>query len=129
MEFNNQYLNYEEYRNLGGTLEETPFNISELEAQKNVDRYTFGRLKDLEKQSDEVKVCIYKLIGLIETYNSYEKQNKGISSETTDGYSVSYGQANESISIAKNSEIKNIIKTCLAECRLEDGTPYLYVGV
>ena len=27
MEFNDQYLTYQEYADLGGTLEETPFNL------------------------------------------------------------------------------------------------------
>ena len=30
MEFNNQYLSYEEYKTLGGTLGEMPFNILEF---------------------------------------------------------------------------------------------------
>lgn len=129
MEFENQYLTYEEYVQLGGTLDETPFNILELEAQKNIDKYTFGRLKNLEQQINEVKVCIYKLINLIDTYNAYENQNKSVSSENTDGYSISYNQATENVSKAKINEIKILIKTYLAECKLEDGTPYLYLGV
>lgn len=129
MEFSNQYLTYEEYQSLGGTLEETPFNLSELEARKNIDKYTFGRLQNLENQEEEVKVCIFKLIGLIDTYNAYENQNKAVASESTDGYSISYGGATENVSKAKSSEIKSMIRTYLAECKLEDGTPYLYVGV
>lgn len=129
MEFENQYLTYEEYVQLGGTLDETPFNILELEAQKNIDKYTLGRLKNLEQQINEVKICIYKLINLIDTYNAYENQNKSVSSENTDGYSISYNQATENVSKAKINEIKILIKTYLAECKLEDGTPYLYVGV
>lgn len=129
MEFIKQYLTYEEYRSLGGTLEETPFKILELEARKNIDKYTFGRLQKLESQIDEVKVCMYKLIGLGDTYAKYDSQNKAVASETTDGYSVSYGQATENITKAKTSEIKSTIRTYLAECRLEDGTPYLYCGV
>ena len=111
MEFENQYLTYEEYIELGGTLDETPFNILELEAQKNIDKYTFGRLQNLEQQINEVKVCIFKLISLIDTYNSYENQNKSISSENTDGYSVTYNQATENVSKSKIEDIKCIIKT------------------
>lgn len=129
MEFNKQYLTYMEYQELGGTLDETPFNILELEAQKNIDKYTFGRLKNLESQIDEVKVCEYQLINLLDTYNSYTNQNKSISSENTDGYSISYSQATENVSKAKINEIKGIINTYLAECKLENGTPYLYRGV
>jgi hypothetical protein len=129
MEFSNRYLTYDEYQELGGTLDEAPFNLLEFEAQKNIDKYTFGRLKNLNEQINEVKLCILKLIQLINTYSTYENQNKSISSENTDGYSVSYNQATENVSKAKINEIKDIIKTYLSECRLEDGTPYLYVGV
>ena len=129
MEFTKHYLTYSEYVELGGTLEETPFNILELEAQKNIDRYTFGRLQDLDEQINEVKVCDFKLIELLNTYSFYDNQNKSISSESTDGYSISYSQATENVSKAKINEIKAIIKTYLAECKLEDGIPYLYVGV
>lgn len=128
MEFSNQYLTYEEYAELGGALEETPFNILELEARKNIDKYTFGRLQELDEQINEVKVCEYRLINALSTYEAYENQNKGVSSESTDGYSVSYGGATENISKAKINEIRGIIKTYLAECKLEDGTPYLYAG-
>mgnify|MGYP003291315011 CR=1 FL=1 len=101
MEFTKQYLTYEEYQELGGTLEETPFDMLELEAQKNIDKYTFGRLKNLDEQINEVKICEYKLIELLETYNSYNTQNKSVSSENTDGYSVSYSGANENVLKAK----------------------------
>ena len=129
MEFTKQYLTYEEYCLLGGTLEEAPFNILELEAQKNIDKYTFGRLKELDEQINEVKICEYKLIELIDTYNSYSNQNKLGYTENTDGYSISYSGASENVLKAKINDIKGIIRTYLAECYLEDGTPYLYVGV
>ena len=57
MEFTKQYLTYEEYQDLGDNLEETPFDILEKKTQKNIDKYTFGRLKDLEEQINEVKIC------------------------------------------------------------------------
>lgn len=132
MEFTNQYLTYQEYQGLGGTLAETPFNILELEARKNIDKYTTGKLMDLDSQINEVKVCVYMLINEINSYNNLSVSNDGskvITSENTDGYSVSYLTANESTLKANVERIKTIIKTYLAECRLEDGTPYLYVGV
>ena len=129
MEFKKQYLTYNEYKELGGTLREAPFNILELEAQKNIDKYTTGKLKDLEEQIEEVKICAFRLIGLLNSYSSYDNQNKSISSESIDGYNISYSQTAENISKSKISEIKGIVKSCLAECKLENGTPYLYVGV
>lgn len=129
MEFENQYLTYDEYEELGGTLDETPFDILEVEARKSIDKYTFGRLKNIDEQIQEVKICMYKLIEQLNTYSAYDKADKSISSESTDGYSISYGGATENVSKAKISDTKAIIRTYLAECYLEDGTPYLYVGV
>lgn len=133
MEFTKHYLTYQEYQDLGGaTLGETPFNILELEARKNIDKYTTGKLMDLDDQINEVKICMYMLINEINSYNNLSVSNDGskiVTSENTDGYSVSYLTANESTLKANVERIKTIIKTYLAECRLEDGTPYLYVGV
>ena len=128
MEFSGQYLTYTDYQELGGTLSEMPFNLLEYEARQSIDKYTFGRLKDLEEQIEETKLCTYKLIELINSYNKYETQNKGVASESIDGYSISYSTPDSSFTMAKNNEIKNVIKTYLVDCKLEDGTPYMYCG-
>lgn len=122
MEFKGQYLTYEEYKALGGLLDQTPFNLLEFEARKEVDKYTFNRLVNLETQNQEVKLCIYSLI---EQINSNKANLKGVASESTDGYSISYtSQNNAEIS----QKTQNIIDTYLINCKLSDGTPYLYRG-
>lgn len=113
-----QYLTFAEYQDLGGTLDEVPFNTLELTARGILDQRTFGRLKSLETQINEVKICIYQLINNIST------SSKGISSESIDGYSVSYLDTKQ-----KASVYDDIIRNNLSMCRLEDGTPYLYCGV
>ena len=128
MEFEGQYLTYKDYQALGGTLPEMPFNVLEFESRQCIDKYTFGRLKDLEEQIEETKLCVYKLIEMINSYNSYEAQSKGVASESIDGYSVTYSTPNTSFTTAKNSEIENVVKTYLVDCKLEDGTPYMYCG-
>ena len=129
MEFNNLYLTYEEYQDLGGTLAETPFNLLEYQAQLRVDDYTFGRLKNLESQVQQVKLCIFELMSTLEGYaKANANANKGISSENIDGYSVSYSNVNSDLSDFQNKGIRNIIEHYLSECKLEDGTPYLYLG-
>lgn len=128
MEFERQYLTYEEYKALGGDLDIMPFNLLEFEARQNIDKYTFGRLKELDTQIQDVKLCVYRLIGMIDSYNKQETQNKGVASENIDGYSVSYISPTTNITEAKSSEIKGIVREYLIECKLEDGTPYLYCG-
>lgn len=130
MAFSGQYLTYLEYKGLGGTLAETPFNLLEYNARMKIDERTFGRLKDLTNQPQEVKLCVYKLIGTLEGYDDYTKKSKGgtVASENTDGYSVSYVGANTNISEAMNDEVKDIINTYLSNV-LVDNVPVLYRGV
>lgn len=128
MEFENQYLSYDEYVGLGGTLEETPFNILEYEAQLNIDNYTYGRLKNLEEQKTETKMCIYNLMNTLQSYAIGNEKGKNVASENTDGYSVSYVGISRELTKAQKDEVKGIIETYLSECRLADGTPYLYIG-
>ena len=129
MTFEGQYLTYAEYQALGGSaIGEMPFNILEFNARQQVDKYTLGRLKDLKTQNQEVKMCIYKLIDVINNYSLNDATKSGIASENIDGYSISYSTPSNELNEAKNSEIKDIIRTYLVDCKLEDGVPYMYVG-
>ena len=127
MEFNGQYLTYQEYQLLGGTLEEMPFNLLEFNARKKIDERTFERLVDKGQEYKEVKLCIYNMIITLNSYSSYDTQNKAISSESTDGYSISYGTPQKSTTEAKNSELEDIIDTYLSNLIVDD-VPVLYRG-
>lgn len=130
MEFENQYLTFTEYKKLGGALDEPPFNISEAKVRKQIDRYTFGRLINLEQQKQETKLCMFELINTLSNPSSNNaSNNKNISSESYPGYSVTYQPITEEVLKANKSEIKDIIQNYLSECKLDDGTPYLYRGV
>lgn len=130
MDFSDNYLNYKEYKKLGGTLDQTPFNILEFQAQKEIDKLTFGRLKDLDEQINEVKMCVFELINTLEGYSLdiNTSKNKGIASENIDGYSVTYKSTTSEDIKAKNNEIKDIIESYLSDCVLDNGIPYLYRG-
>ena len=129
MEYSGQYLTYEDYMALGGTLDLMPFNLLEFEARKEIDKYTFGRLINLDEQVNEVKLCVYNLINTLQGYNNDKTRNKAVSSESIDGYSVSYGANTIDTSKAKESAIKGVINTYLSQCKLDDTTSYLYRGV
>ena len=127
MEFEGQYLTYQEYQLLGGTLEEMPFNLLEFNARKKIDERTFGRLVDKGQEYKEVKLCIYNMIITLNSYSSYDTQNKAISSESTDGYSISYGTPQKSTTEAKNSELEDVIDTYLSNLIVDD-VSVLYRG-
>ena len=127
MEFEGQYLTYQEYQLLGGTLEEMPFNLLEFNARMKIDERTFGRLVDKGQEYKEVKLCIYNMIITLNSYSSYDTQNKAISSESIDGYSISYGTPQKSTTEAKNSELENVMNSYLANVII-DNVPVLYRG-
>ena len=103
MEFSGQYLTYNEYRVLGGTLDITPFNLLEFEARRKIDERTQNRLKRAIETPQEVKICVFKLIDTLLSYISEKNNNKNIASESVGSYSVSYisgGQIQEIIKFA-----------------------------
>lgn len=120
MEFKGQYLTYQEYKALGGTLDEMPFNLLEFNARMKIDERTFGRLVDKGQEYKEVKLCVYNMITTLNSYSSYDTQNKAISSESTDGYSISYGTPQKSVVETKNSELEDIIDTYLSNLIVDD---------
>lgn len=96
MDFTNQYLSYEEYQELEGTLEEVPFNELEYECRRIIDSRTQNRLKNADEIPEEVKMLENKMIQTLQGYYvSLEKAQSGISSENTDGYSVTYISSNQ----------------------------------
>ena len=127
MEFNNQYLSYEEYKSLGGTLGEMPFNILELKARQIINERTQNRLKNIEEIPQEVKICVYDLINTMNKYNlSNNSTSSNISSENIDGYSVSYKSGTE-LTEEQKKQYNDIMETDLYGV-IVDNTPILYLG-
>lgn len=114
MEFSGQYLKYNEYLELGGSVDKTPFNILEFEARKEIDKKTQSRLINLKEQTIETKMCVFQLINL------YISINNGVE---ISGNVINYNKD-------KIAEMTNeIIRKYLINSTLEDGTPYLYRGI
>ena len=108
MSFEGQYLTYTEYQSLGGTLDETPFNIAEFYSRREIDLRTLNRLIGVEEIPNEVKLCTYNLINLIDKYRSQNTSN-GLASESVGDYSVSYITDFKQIISNKSSEIEDVI--------------------
>lgn len=92
------YLTYEEYTNMGGTLDESTFNNFEFEAECFINWITFNRLRNEESYSDEVKRCVYDLISLISLKRS---TMSGTNDMNTDG-SIAQMQ-NDGVSVTYNT--------------------------
>lgn len=128
MAISGQYLTYAEYKALGGTLDQNSFSLLEYNARMRIDERTFGRLKKLETQPEEVKMCDFNLINTLNSYSSYTENSKNISSESTDGYSISYKSASKDITEAMEKEVEDIINAYLCNV-LVDNIPVLFRGI
>lgn len=136
MTFEGQYLTYAEYQALGGSaIGETPFNLLEFESRRRIDISTQNRLVNVNSVDipQEVKLCEYNLINSIMSFASSttDAMNNGvISSETTDGYSISYMNATQISNIvkSKNDEINDIIRTYLLGV-IFNNEHLMYIGV
>lgn len=132
MEFSGQYLTYEEYKALGGTLDLTPFNLLEFEAKNLIDLRTQNRLIDIKEIPQKVKICAFHLIEKINSYaeNIYKINNNNKASESIDGYSVSYITPEKIINIikTKHSELDDIMLTDLFGV-VVDNVAILFNGV
>ena len=127
MEFKNQYLSYEEYKSLGGTLGEMPFNILELKARQIINERTQNRLKNIEEMPQEVKICVYDLINTMNKYNlSDNSTSSNISSENTDGYSVTYKSGTE-LTEEQKKQYDDVMETDLYGV-IVNGEAILYLG-
>jgi len=129
MEFSGQYLTYEDYKSLGGTLDIMPFNILEFEARKRIDARTQNRLKNIEEIPQEVKMCMYAIMNTIES-SVIENKKTSVASESIDGYSVTYlspSEVSQAI-VTKSNEIEDLMFSYLLNV-IVNNTPLLYLGV
>ena len=132
MEFSEQYLTYEEFMTLGGTISKMPFNILEFETRNRINNRTQNRINNMKDKPQEVKLCVNAMINTLVQYvvDNSKGINKNIASESIDGYSVSFitgSQVQEAIKSKKN-ELEDIMQTYLGNVRTSDNIPVLYLG-
>lgn len=131
------YLTYDEYSNMGGTLEEVPFTKFEFQAEAEINYATFSRLKGDEVIPEEVKRLTYYLVDLMQKKADAFSLGKGdsatstyITSQSNDGVSVSYNGLSPSdlIELCKADSLK-AIRSYLDGVKNEAGHKLLYRGL
>lgn len=96
-----EYLTYEEYTTLGGTVSETLFTKLERKSERKLDYFTQNRLKALTVIPSEVKECMIEFVDRIQN----EPLNGNISSYSNSIESISYSENQAS---ALNDELYQI---------------------
>ena len=133
------YLTYEEYQNMGGTLDATTFSDFEFEARTQIDWYTFNRLQKETEFPEAVKRCVYSLIRLLQNKQqamlvggtSADGQTQaGIASQSNDGVSVSFNtlSARDLVDMSK-TQIEETVQRYLQGVMNSLGQKVLYRGV
>lgn len=132
------YLTYEEYLNMGGTLDEAAFDDYLIDAEMLIDWYTFNRLENETVIPEKVKKCVYKLISLADMKSKAfvlgrevnGDGNASVASQSNDGVSISYNtiSASQALDLIK-SDAENIIKQYLNGVVNSLGRRLLYRGI
>ena len=121
------YLTYEEYKNYGGTLDETRFALYECKARKCIDMATMSRVQAMQTIPEAVKLCMVTVIG-VDSKAGYEAQAESpvATSFSTDGYSETF-HAMSAADVTKS--IGDLIRSYLYGEHDDSGTPLLYRGL
>lgn len=134
------YLTYEEYQNMGGTLDSTSYGNFEFEAEALINWYTFNRLKNDTVFPEAVKRLMKYLIDLAQeraqlliaggSGDSGSTTSAAIASQSNDGVSVSYNvmsaaQIMESLKGQESGAIQRYLQDVVNEA----GRKLLYRGL
>lgn len=138
------YLTYDEYSEMGGTLDETLFDTLLLDAQGYIDWYTFNRLWKEEWRTEDVmervKICMYQLISLVAAKQNLitpQGTNAGginvnaqVSTQSNDGVSTTYAVlSGELLFSHAKKEIEDTINRYLNGIVNSVGRKLLYRGL
>lgn len=134
------YLTYQEYQNMGGTLDEALFTDLEYEAETVIDWYTFNRLQKETEFPERVKRCMLALIKLLYTVQQASMLgddgsgdsdiNAAVASQSNDGVSISYNvlSASQLVQTAESRK-KSIVLRYLQGVVNSLGQKVLYRGL
>ena len=109
------YLSYEEYKELGGTKDETTFSNNQYQIESKIDYITSGRIKKLTDIPEPVKMLCLRL-----HLNFWEKidvdKSDNLASYSNGIESFGYiSQSSEGGASTLNKQINNIIREYLWE--------------
>ena len=121
-----QYLTYEEYKSMGGELNEAAFLRNVDRACGFVDIHTQSRLQSVLEVSTRVKACVRDLVEYLANNLS---SGKSVTSKSQSAGGVSESESYETKTTDEiNAEMLNIVYDYLASEADDCGTPLMYRG-
>lgn len=127
------YLEFDEYQELGGTLDLSSFIRYGFAVEKLIDNATFLRIKNEKPVREAVKMLFRELVDFeskVTISSSANEKQREISSMSNDGISVSYSSTNdESMSEDQKKEFKRkMIRDYLISELDDNGRSIIYAG-
>ena len=121
-----QYLTYEEYTEIGGTLDLTAFSRNIDRACAFIDASTQNRLQSVLEVSTKVKACVRDLVEYLANNLS---NGKAVTSKSQSAGGVSESESYATKTTDEMScEMLNIVYDYLATEKDDCGTPLMYRG-
>ncbi len=129
------YLPYPDYISYGGSLDEKTFLHYLFSAEAYLNYMTFGRLKKDKHIPEEVKLCLFTIISLMDIRNTSLSGKKSdgsanIRSQENDGVAITYNTMDASMLLDScKKEIRRAVKEYLDGVKNEAGQLILYRGL
>ena len=121
-----QYLTYEEYTEIGGTLDLTAFKRNIDRACGFVDLHTQSRLQSVLEVSQRVKACVRDLV---EYLSNNLSNGKSVTSKSQSAGGVSDSESYATKTTDEiNAEMLCIVYDYLISEKDDNGTPLMYRG-
>lgn len=89
------YLTYEDYKELGGSLDESTFALYERKAQRYLDYFTFDRCKQLDVIPNEVREVLVEYINRMNALDNQKKEGDTITHYSNGVETFTYGLKTE----------------------------------
>lgn len=122
-----RYLTYEQYSNIGGTLEKSAFERVIFAACAIVDYYTQCRLQENASENEKVQYCVRDLCEYIDANNDVKYKAITTKSQSAGGVSESESYAQKSSDDVRNDMYDVVCMYLSAEVD-NNGTPLMYKG-
>lgn len=126
------YLTYEQYTQMGGSVDETAFTHLEYKAERLINKYSFNRIdyglvneKFTYSEKEQIKECTYNLVGFLSENDLSSPDHKVLVGVSNDGVSESYWAFSGKQEFDRI--IENTVEDYLYNIYLDD-LPVLYIG-
>lgn len=123
------YLEYDEYKTMGGQMEQLEFERYEYKARRYIDAQTHNRIRDEVPVRECVRRAVFELISLLESKSKTDANAAaGVSSSRNDGLSVTYASSNSVNRYWQQRQRRTLCEYLIDEVDSR-GVPLLYAGV